>query len=358
MSRNITLLDLLDPRKINHCVKSRQKRYLAGKKSYYPWSVEIHPTTRCNYDCTYCAYHLRNEANQSIPEDALKSLFDTLILNRAKGIFFSGGGEPLLYSGLEDHIIYLERRGIEVAVLTNGSLLADEKYSEMISSLNYIAISIPSLVEEEFRIMTGRKMPAHLPDLPNFLRSGRRKVPIIGSRLVICSQNFKNIFDTILKIKSAGYDYCITKIAKDPEGRGLGLSQEEMAYLEGKFAELSAELPPDFTNIGDIIRGQQFERPKGDICWALEYAANCFINTDGGVYLCLPLIGNKEYCIGNIKDENFDDIWKGQRRVEVIARLQERYKSMECKGCRNISYNNIVEGYPDSGFSKNIDPFL
>ena len=44
--------------------------------------------------------------------------------------------------------------------------------------------------------------------------------------------------------------------------------------------------------------------------------------------------------------------------VEVIDLLKKRYKAMECRSCRNIAYNNIIEKYPESGFSKNMDPFL
>lgn len=358
MRKEVSLKDLLDFRKVNYCVRSRHKKYLAGERDFFPWSVEIHPTSRCNYDCSYCAYSIRNKGNRSIADDALKSLFDVLVINGVKGIFFSGGGEPLLYPRIYDLIVYLDRAGVKVSLLTNGSVIADERYSEMISSLDYIAVSIPSMIPEEFKKMTGRGMPKNLPDLPTLLRANRRKVPIIGSRLVVYKENCSQVIDNILKIKSAGFDYCIVKIPKDPEERGLEVDQEDISSMRQQLSEKGSELNEDFTNLGDVLDLKGPAKPMGDVCWSIEYGVNCFIHTDGGVYLCLPLMGKKEFCIGNIHDENFDDIWKGDRRKQVIELLQKRYKAMECRNCRNIAYNNVIENYPDSGFSKSMDPFL
>ncbi len=358
MKKEVSLTDLLDPRKVNHCIKSRHKKYIDGERDFPPWSVEIHPTARCNYDCTYCAYSVRNENKKTITEDALKSLYDVLIINKTRGVFFSGGGEPLLYPRIYEHIVYLDRAGIKVALLSNGSTITDEKFKEMLSSLNYVAVSIPSLVPDEFRVMTGRTMPKHLPDIAHIIRANSRKSPIVGSRLVLCSDNYKNAVGTILKLKTDGFDYCVVKIPKDPENRGLGLGNEELAFLKERYIKNEEELTEDFTNLKSVIDVPETEKPFGDICWSIEYGINCFIHTNGEVYLCLPKLGKREYCIGNIHEENFDDIWKGERKREVISMMQSKYKSMECRNCRNIAYNNIIEGYPESGFSKNVDPFL
>lgn len=358
MKREVSLVDLLDARKVNYCVRSRHKKYLNGERNFFPWSVEIHPTSKCNYECSYCAYSVRNTSNSSIPPDALKALWDVLTINETKGVFFSGGGEPLLYTGLSDHVDYLDRAGIKVSLLTNGSLVANEKYSQMLSSLDYIAISIPSLNEEEFKKMTGRNMSAQLIDLPHLIRANRRKVPIVGSRLVLCQENYKSAIETILKLKSSSYDYCIVKAPKDPEGRGLALEQEWLDFLKEEYSKNQEELSEDFTNIKALLEGPVKARPEGETCWAIEYGINCFIHTDGSVYLCLCDMGKKEFSIGNIKEENFDDIWRGHRRTEVVQQMNKRYQSMGCSGCRNVAYNNVIEKYPDSGFSKHMDPFL
>jgi len=357
LAREVSLLDLLDAKKVNHCIKTRHKKYIEGKRDFFPWSVELHPTSRCNYDCNYCAYSIRNASNRSISEDALKSLFDVLVINKTKGVFFSGGGEPLMYLRLYDHIIYLNRAGLKVSLLTNGYYLADEKYKEMLASLDYVAISIPTLSQEEFKNMTGRNIPKHLPDLAHIIRANAKKRPIVGARLVANTDNHKSVIETIIKLKSNNYDYCIVKIPKDPEGRGLGLSLEELSYIKEEYSKHSEELSEDFTNLKSVLDSEAI-KPAGDICWSIEYGINCFIHTDGGVYLCLSLVGKKEYCIGNIHDENFDDIWKGEKRKEIISLMQSKYKAMECKNCRNIAYNNIIENYPESGFSRHIDPFL
>lgn len=65
--------------------------------------------------------------------------------------------------------------------------------------------------------------------------------------------------------------------------------------------------------------------------------SNVFINYDGEVYLCQPLIGQKEYSLGNINKENFGKIWNSNQHQEVIARLNEKFAKGACENCRAIS---------------------
>ena len=71
--------------------------------------------------------------------------------------------------------------------------------------------------------------------------------------------------------------------------------------------------------------------------------SNVFINYDGEVYLCQPLIGNKEYSLGNLNEHRFLDLWNAKRHREVIAKLHEKFAKGACENCRAISYNVAID---------------
>ncbi|MDE6999909.1 MAG: radical SAM protein, partial [Lachnospiraceae bacterium] len=98
-----------------------------------PIYVRIKPTNRCNQNCNYC--HYKNpylELDQYHPADEidrekmLEMIHDFKDIG-VKAVTFSGGGEPLLYPYIEEAMEAVLDAGIDLSVITNGSLLTSRK---------------------------------------------------------------------------------------------------------------------------------------------------------------------------------------------------------------------------------------
>ena len=128
--------------------------------------LRISLTERCNYRCVYCRYGA--DAPGSPESDEPLSWPDLRRLARvftALGIrkFRLTGGEPLLRDGIVDFVAYLaslrgpggpEDGGLDIALTTNGHLLASRAAALRAAGLNRITVSLDSLREEGFARIT------------------------------------------------------------------------------------------------------------------------------------------------------------------------------------------------------------
>lgn len=113
--------------------------------------VNYHITNRCNYRCTYCFGKFDGQRDPSV--DKAKAIIDNVAsyfkTNRIPhGRINFAGGEPLLYPQLDELIRYTDSLGIDVSIVTNGSLLTPERIRSWNGLVSCIGISIDSLCED------------------------------------------------------------------------------------------------------------------------------------------------------------------------------------------------------------------
>ncbi len=91
-----------------------------------PETVEIEITRRCNLKCVHCCRDC-----PTVSEDFDSTKLIKIINNLGKigtvGITFTGG-EPLLYNKIEKILKVAKSNYLSIAILTNGSMLADEEF--------------------------------------------------------------------------------------------------------------------------------------------------------------------------------------------------------------------------------------
>ena len=107
-----------------------------------PFGGQFELTPFCNFSCKMCYVHLNPDQlnGQSIlPVETWKSL-----MHQAweAGMMMASlsGGECLSYPGFEELFLYLHDLGCEVAVLTNGFLLDEQK-------INFFKQHMPSKIQ-------------------------------------------------------------------------------------------------------------------------------------------------------------------------------------------------------------------
>ncbi len=329
------------------------QRESLGLKAYDklpPYSVELHLTSVCNYDCYHCSYANRRKSAVYLKQEIINGLIDNLINStRAKGVYFSGGGEPTTLKNWDLYIKRLLENNIEVSLVTNGSLIKPQ-HLPIISNLNYIAISIYSIKSETAKKITGSKKIEHSFLLPEEIKKHSGKT-VVGARCVINRFNYDEIIDIYNKAIDSGFDYIIFIPEIDYENRGVCLTMEQV----NKMRELvwSSSIDNKKANLELLAKNQFNYYPQADNkeifnhidCQAIKLRTNAFVNYDGGVYLCQPHIGNKTYCIGNIVNKRFEDIWNSEKHKKVIDSLAKQWARGHCLNCRSIGFNKTIHEY-------------
>lgn len=332
---------------------------MKGEFNFMPWSVEIHPTARCNHKCIHCSYKERNEKRDSIKIEVMNQLINSIVDMKVKGVYFSGGGEPTVYPELIKYIERLYKSGVEVALLTNGTLLEKSGIIDGANMLNYIAISVPSCDQIVFEKITGSKLLNDVLEVPEKIKNLHQEFsPIIGARIVITNLIYKEVDSILQTVKDKKFDYALFKVVRDYEDRGLGLGREEEAYLKNSIIKMKAEekIDDSFTNLEYIFSFKK-DTKYSEKCLTNEMGMIANINTDGKVYPNIIYIGDDDFCIGDINKGSLEEIWNSDNHIKVKVNSNKKWKSKECENCRAISYNQIMDEFLEKVPSEE-DPFI
>lgn len=351
--------DFMNSRKVLYPFFRYANAYLEGKTDFMPWSVEIHPTAKCNHSCIHCSYMERNENRAEMDHETFSTLIDSLISMRVHGVFFSGGGEPCIYPHLKEAIIKLNSAGIEVAIITNGTLIERMGIIEVADKLNYIAVSVPSCNAAMFEEITGKPYVDTVLELPVKIRALHGdKSPVIGTRVVITNkiaEEVPSIHDTL---KERGFDYANFKIVRDYESRGLGVSPEMEKKLRAVIDRMKEQGKIDarYTNVDRIFDYREPYTPE-NTCHINKMGLLAAITPEGEVYHNISEIGREEFLIGNLHEKPLHELWNSEAHIRVKEYSHELWCSGKCENCRSIGFNQrineVIRGLPEKE-----DPFI
>lgn len=351
--------DFLNSKKVMYPLGLYGRDYVRGKKDFVPWSVEIHPTAKCNHRCIHCSYKERNESRVEMPREMFMGLIDDLIRLKVRGVYFSGGGEPCAYPYLKEAVQKLHDNGVEVAIVSNGSLFEQMGLIEVADCFNYIALSVPSCTGAMFEKITGRDYMSRVLELPSKIKTKfGSESPVVGARVVVTNLIAKEVPFILETLKDKDFDYGIFKAVRDYEDRGLGLSEEMTKELEYEIEKIhnSGGIDRRFTNLDTIFT---YKKPyqTSECCHINYMGLLAAVTPEGDVYPNITEIGNQEFRVGNIGEKKFSDIWNSPAHEKVKEVSNKQWKSGQCKNCRAIGYNVIIENML-SGVPREEDPFL
>lgn len=91
-------------------------------------TLDIELTAHCNFMCEFCPYpditRTKGQMDFALAMQVLDEVAEKKICNN---IGISQMGEPLLYNRLPEVVGYAQKKGLKIHVITNGSLLTEEK---------------------------------------------------------------------------------------------------------------------------------------------------------------------------------------------------------------------------------------
>ena len=127
--------------------------------------LRISVTDRCNFRCTYCMpREVFDQSYRFLPHEALLTFEEiTRIARVAVGLGVQKlrltGGEPLIRKDLHRLVGMLAGLGVDLALTTNGSLLAKQAKDLAAAGLKRITVSLDALDDALFRRMNDADYP-------------------------------------------------------------------------------------------------------------------------------------------------------------------------------------------------------
>jgi len=86
-----------------------------------PIHIQLNPTNRCNLNCEFCSCYKRDKTIEWDFDDAMLTM-QTAALLGCRAVTITGGGEPLLYSKINELIDFLhDDLHIQIGLVTNGT---------------------------------------------------------------------------------------------------------------------------------------------------------------------------------------------------------------------------------------------
>ena len=145
----------------------------------------------------HCSYGERRKNNSRLNGQVIMQTIQDLKALGTKAVYLSGGGEPTTYKGWEVYAEKILEYGMEVALITN-SIAIQERHYQTLKKFNYIAVSVYSTKEEQYKKIVGSNFFSKQFALPKKLKNSDDKA-IIGARCVINSVNYEDILISMKK---------------------------------------------------------------------------------------------------------------------------------------------------------------
>lgn len=381
------------------------QHFLAGEaQKVLPITAEFVPTLACPMRCENCTYkEQRRLARQrgvslqmSLPQ--MKELIRRCREFGVKAMIFTGGGEPLVNRHTLEGMRYAANLGLQVGLFTNGLLLSPEKSEFLLREVRpaFIRVSLDAITPETHRAKFGYaagkdyfqrvcrniialsrmrvdldsrtktgigflvnpknvddldNLPAFLLQLsihtgagprsfhPNFIgldweeySYSRRAIGIdyIAIRPEIIPGSGSEQHDSAFRVKAREACQRLSGLQQHPilNRPGLGLFPIPMGVIAERFDDLSA--------------------PQAKRCEA--HAWRVSIWHDGGVYTCAENDGVPEFYFGNLLQEDFCQIWEGERRLSIVQGLRDGSLRSCCSpGCALTYLNRLYSSLHSLG---------
>lgn len=327
-------------------------------------SAYLHITQNCNLHCIGC-YSYNKERNHSIDADTnqMKTAIRRLAQAGLKNLVISGG-EPFLRSDLPQLLAYAREQGIpRIDIITNGTVLCEEKLKAVKPYVDTIAVSTDGFSEEHdhfirdrgiyqkvrdaVRQIRSQEIPAsvlptvhrkNLAFLDEYVRYARELDAELSFSLLTCPPYSMDEEETPAKAIDGEKEERLSDYLFD---------EEQLRYLGDKMTHLGME---HGVHVLDSPQDLNFScNASCGVCRKI-----CSVGYDGTVYPC-HMLHYDALKLGNIFEEDLKTIMQKPAAKKIRSLEVDAFESCgTCKykylcggGCRARSYfthQNFISG--------------
>ncbi len=131
-----------------------------------PLSVNLDLTTACNYACDHCIDWEALNSPVRHSDQELRDSLEELAERGLRSVILIGGGEPTLYPGFGEMVVFLKRLGLQVAVVSNGSRNeVIQEVAPLFTEGDWVRLSLDSGRDLTFQSMHRPRRPISLEQI-------------------------------------------------------------------------------------------------------------------------------------------------------------------------------------------------
>lgn len=325
--------------------------------------LRISVIDRCNFRCTYCMpRETYGEDYQFLSSDEylsfgeitrLAELFARLGVRKIR----LTGGEPLLRPDLDRLIEKISRLDEiqDIALTTNGYLLADQAERLRRAGLHRVTVSLDALDGETFRAISGlEKSPKEvLEGIEAAAETGLTpiKINVVLQRGV----NDREVMDIVRRFRGTGH--IVRFIEYMDVGTRNGWNREDVVPSAEVKERIDAEIPLqplDENYPGEVADRYAFEDGSGEIGFVSSitrpFCGSCTrarLSTEGKLYTCLFAREGTDFrrlLRGGVTDEQILE------RIETVwGRRTDRYSEERSASSSDSPPDDRIEMYEIGG---------
>lgn len=307
------------------------------KGDCFPIYIEIGLTNACNHKCVFCALDYLGNGRIFINKDILTYNLSLMAEKGVKSVMLAGEGEPLMHKDIGLFVKKAKESGMDVSITTNGVLFNEKKIEEFLSYLSWVRFSIDAATPENYSRIHRTKKEDFDKLIDNLkktvlFRNKNAFKTTIGTQLLMISENMDEAIELAKNLKKIGVDNLqIKPYSHHPESlNDFSVNHENSDILREELMKLNSD------NFKILFRRSTLERIQEGInyseCFGLPFFA--LIDSKGNIMPCNLYYGNPDFIYGNLYEKNFHEIWKSEKRREILKKLKEKGVENCRKGCR------------------------
>ena len=304
---------------INEGVKAWSKAYAENRINLrdqiplkIPLCISIEPTNICNFKCRMCwqstdEYQLGGGPFCNMDMKLFHHVIDDIQAmcehanEKIKLIKLYSSGEPMLNKHLGEMLRIIRERDIcrQMEVTSNCAFLTEELANDMLESdLDYLRVSIYSILDERHAYVTGQKsiMPNDIREKVSYLYNLRNKLgrqkPFICAKIIDTNGVENELF------KKAYIDVSDEQIIDIP----WNIAKLKECSLDKLYGKQGNAMHEKYQHTSMYKRRKTCRYPF----------THMTIRSNGDVVVCCS-DWSRDTLLGNIKTESLERIWNGKK---------------------------------------------
>lgn len=310
------------------------KNFRFKNPPYLPISVDVEPTTGCNFRCTMCQVSSPNFRSQNMSIETFKNF-----INQNKQLLkikLQGMGEPTVNNKFLEMISLANDFGITVEFTTNGSLL-DEKFINQLlkKKISKITISIDGATKETFEsIRIKSNFNKVIENAKNLIKSSKNYYlkPEICAWTVVQKDNsheFEKIFYLCNEIgfDNLSYQFHISDWGKEEWNY---INKDKIIDINSKINFINKINNDNLFSTKVLIFKENLLTFKKKCNWPIK---SSYIDNQGYVSPCCIIGDSKVINFGNINNTDFKNIWHSEKYIQFRDSINKNEIPSFCKNC-------------------------
>lgn len=335
---------------VNAVVTQLEARRFCTKKVHSSTEEErtmhIYITNRCNLSCPHCyMYSGKANKNELTTEEILKLIYDYRHIANGSCVTLSGG-EPTCRTDFDKIVQYAAGLGLEVKILTNGTLMTPERISRLAKYIYSAQISIDGYSEESNSLIRGKgSFNKSLLSVDSCVKNGiRTSIAITPSEYLLANHIDDYVeFATKLSIHYKGKPFRIKFAEGLMKGRKISPSVKDNKTYYTLMKELQTKFYGPNYEVMTFVHSL-YNDSIIDNCMFGMFA----IASNGDVFYCARI--SDLIPTTNVRDMPFQKIIERASQAEKASFIKNLKPCKDCElrficggGCRIEQFPKLVK---------------